>query len=104
MHILHILSTDSQIAAQSSFFAPNLLNSTQIYSFIFKIWLQYLHYLSLVFCCTLHEKIARVSLGDLGGRWDDQRRPTHIGKFLSGKVKMLFLKWGSTLPAATLHC
>jgi len=92
MHILHILSTDSQIAAQSSFFAFNLLNSTKIYSFIFKTWPQYLHYLSLAFCCTPQEKIARASLGDLGGNWDDQRRPVHIGKFFIGKTKNVTLK------------
>lgn len=103
MYILHLLRTYSQIAAQSSFFAFNLLYSTKIYSFTIKTWPQCLHYLSLAFCCTPHEKIARVSLGDLGGHWDDQRRPIHIGNFLSRKATMLLLNWGLTLPAATLH-
>lgn len=103
MYLLHLLGTDFQIAAQSSFFAFNLLNSTKIYFFIFRTWPRCLHYLFLAFCCTPNEKIARVSLGDVGSHWDDQRRPIHFGNFLSGKVKMLLLNWGSTLPAATLH-
>jgi hypothetical protein len=103
MHTLQLLSTDSQIATQSSFFVCNLLNSTHMYSCIFKAWPRFLHYLYFALCYTPYGKIAGVRSGDLGDHTANQRRRMRIGNFSLGKAPTLLLIWGWTSPSVTSH-